>query len=63
MANLNQKMSKTKLSGLGTEKIIAKSIFKAMVKDPNRSFEMKSLAIYLEVEKLLPTEFTPKQLN
>ena len=56
-------MSKTKLSGLDTEKIVAKSISKAMIKDPNRSFEMKSLAVYLEVEKLLPAEFTPHQLN
>ena len=63
MTNLNQKMSKTKLSGLGTEKIVAKSISKAMIKDPNRSFEMKSLAVYLEVEKLLPAEFTPQHLN
>lgn len=63
MTNLAQKLSKTNLSGLDTKKIIAKSIFKAMIKDPNRSFEMKSLAVYLEVEKLLPAEFTPHQLN
>lgn len=63
MTNLAQKMSKTKLAGLDTEKVIAKTISKAMIKDPNRSFEMKSLAVYLEVEKLLPAEFTPHQLN
>lgn len=63
MANLTQKMSNTKLIGLDTKKIIAKSIFKTMIKEPNRTFEMKALAVYLEVEQLLPIQFTPHQLN
>jgi len=63
MANLTQKMSNTKLIGLDTKKIIAYSIYKTMIKEPNRTFEMKALAVYLEVEQLLPIQFTPHQLN
>lgn len=54
MTNLAKSVSKTKLSGLETQKIIARSIIKAIKRFPERKEQYKLSATILRVDHLIP---------